>query len=248
MMLRAPLPLTGWNHNNRSTDRMTERGFSHGFTLIELLIVVAIIGILAAIAVPNFLNAQAKAKISRSYSDIRSISTAVESMRIDKNVLLVDYWDDDTEVGQDRLRDEFHGVGGTHNSRGGTTGVLAPLTTPVAYMSSIPQDPFGVELGSGFNDSTSTLIAADQVPPITYLYFDNDPQITGAECGALVFCQVEYQGIPSLKEGEYVLVAYGPDARRNNPPGYGYPYAPSNGLSSLGDIWLRSGGATNDTY
>lgn len=217
------------------------------FTLIELLIVVAIIGILAAIAVPNFLSAQARARVARSYSDIRSLSTAIETMRVDRNVLLVDFWDDDTDVGQKRIRETFGGVGGGHNDRGGTTGVLTPLTTPIAYMGSVPQDPFAVKL-DGFNDTTSTLISSDQLPPITYLYFDNDPEILGTECGALVFCNNDYLSVPALKEGEYVLVAYGPDARRNNPPGYGYPYSPSNGLSSLGDIWLRSGGATSETY
>lgn len=218
---------------------------SKAFTLIELLIVVAIIGILAAIAVPNFLNAQARAKVARSYSDIRSISTAIESMRVDRNVMLVDFWDDDQDVGQKRLAETFNGVGGQHNDRGGTTGVLAPLTTPIAYLSSVPKDPFAVKL-DGFNDSSTTLIGADQLPPITYLYFDNDPEMSGAECGALVFCNNEFLGIPPLREGEYVLVAYGPDARRNNPPGYGYPYAATNGLTSLGDIWLRSGGMMND--
>ena len=55
------------------------------FTLIELLIVVAIIAILAAIAVPNFLEAQTRAKISRTVSDMRSIATAVEAYIIDNN-------------------------------------------------------------------------------------------------------------------------------------------------------------------
>ena len=57
-----------------------------GFTLIELLIVVAIIGIIATIAIPNLLNAIDRGKQKRTMADLRSIGTAIESYAVDNNV------------------------------------------------------------------------------------------------------------------------------------------------------------------
>jgi type II secretion system protein G len=56
-----------------------------GFTLIELLIVVAIIGIIAAIAIPNLLNAINRGRQKRTMADMRSIATAMESYSVDFN-------------------------------------------------------------------------------------------------------------------------------------------------------------------
>ncbi len=55
------------------------------FTLIELLIVVAIIAILAAIAVPNFIEAQTRSKVSRQLANMRTVITAIEMYAVDHN-------------------------------------------------------------------------------------------------------------------------------------------------------------------
>ncbi|RJP23057.1 MAG: prepilin-type N-terminal cleavage/methylation domain-containing protein [Candidatus Omnitrophota bacterium] len=90
------------------------------FTLIELLIVVAIIGILAAIAVPNFLNAQTRARVARVMGDHKAIGTALETYAVDHNIFP---WP--------------IGNGQGHSNYSVYIEYVHELTTPVAYIASV---------------------------------------------------------------------------------------------------------------
>ncbi len=184
---------------------------SDGFTLIELLIVVAIIGILAAIAVPNFLNAKVRAKTSRSFAEIRMLYDQATIRHLDNGLWLID--GNDTSQGP-KERCSFPGANVFFGVRcaaatiscGGLGDnffngkIWALLTTPVNYIGDIPKDPFGGGLFYGYEDR---------------------------ECAN------------SPLGSHWLIFAAGPDADHGDwlANRSAKPFHPSNGLISNGDIW-----------
>lgn len=101
-----------------------------GFTLIELLIVVAIIAILAAIAVPNFLEAQTRAKISRTKADMRAMDTALETYHLDNNAY---------------PNCHRYGIVLAQPGEPKDRTILERISTPISYISTaLAKDPFKI--------------------------------------------------------------------------------------------------------
>jgi general secretion pathway protein G len=181
-----------------------ENRYSRAFTLIELLIVVAIIAILAAIAVPNFLEAQVRSKVSRAKADMRTIATAIESYRVDNNNYPPENWQSPDLVT----------VTGTLSIPNMIK--LIRITTPLAYLTSVPGEPF-----AHLDD------AMQKFAPPTYHYAAyNDPLYPGAQF---------FRGQnPEGRYLDWLLQSNGPD--KDQEP-WQYPrYDPTNGTVSVGNI------------
>ena len=189
-----------------------------GFTLIELLIVVAIIAILAAIAVPNFLEAQVRSKVARVKNDMRTIAVAMEAYFVEYNSYSLD-WDSGAYGG--RFTSEWR--------------TYSALTTPVAYITSIPRDPF-----SDHGKSMLNLNAAKK---------DNFFQYAAVDRRA-------YTNMATARPGwgehgvKYSMSTPGPDLKDDYLWGYLYTdkmyesmYDPTNGTKSKGDLARTNTGA-----
>jgi prepilin-type N-terminal cleavage/methylation domain-containing protein len=168
-----------------------------GFTLIELLIVVAIIAILALIAIPNFLEAQVRAKVARLHSDMRSIAVALEVYMVD--------WNDYPE----RSDEAIFVPGGYNGDRG-----LVRLSTPVAYISSIPLQPFQRE-----REGTATR------GNLTYEYASTGCTPRSPKGWAVYSCG------PDMIDDTGPGIPYYPNEVLET-----QPYDPTNGTVSQGDV------------
>ena len=159
-----------------------------GFTLIELLIVVAIIAILAAIAVPNFLEAQVRAKVGRVKADLRTIATALEAYSIDYN-------------GRYAILNGYTGTGYNNQDRGGIF-VATGLTTPVSYLSSVNMpDPFvKVKAIGKWSETDGDDKAGNHGAESSTYHYVNVP-----------LTRKNYANLKMDGRSKYFLISFGPD-------------------------------------
>lgn len=214
--------------------RLSHRPKPAGFTLIELLIVVAIIAILAAIAVPNFLEAQTRSKVSRCKADMRTLATALESYAVDANRYPPPY------VGLTGGALDGPSVFDPARLPHAVSGRFIRLTSPIAYLSAVPQEAFTVQAVA----AGSAIPGDDPNGYDTYDYFTD--QFGQPTRGRALSCGAKWR-----------LAGVGPDRKacfggREKSLGISDPanaggvaYDPTNGTVSVGDI-VRVGPPSSD--
>ena len=188
---------------------MRRRGAGRGFTLIELLIVIAIISILALIAVPNFLEAQTRAKVSRTLADMRAVATALEAYAVD--------WGS-----YPRGRPE----GKSMPNYRPVSRRMVPITTPVGYITQLPADPFPALSG---NNGDYALREID-----TYDYYDtmSDEEEDGRKPNSTRGAVWRLAGAGPDLWASFGMYYVTPGSRGR----HGVDYDPTNGTLSNGDI------------
>ncbi len=218
--------------------RAKPRTSQKGFTLIELLIVIAIILILIAIALPNFLEAQVRAKVTKAKSEIRSLATAFEAYRTDWPV-----------YPRGCLTAVIPSVGCSHN----WGFVDQKLTTPIAYMNEILDDLFAIHydvLGvQGFYPEGHPIVKYRTTRRAVWnLENPNEPPIspTLPDKSNPSWVNVYEVYNPGFWHGkEYLISSLGPDKNEDLIPAYAFDgsyqinsefYSPTNGTKSSGDL------------
>ena len=212
------------------------------FTLIELLIVVAIIAILAAIAVPNFLEAQVRSKVSRVKSDMRSLATGLESYYIDNNqypamsLTVNESTDAQFFVTSPPAAGTF---ARTFRIRVGNS--LGTLTTPVAYLTSNFPDAFADTKGTGFRYYTDVngWILSSWGP-------DTDQREGGSllmHKGTITPQDDTVASVESIYDSRIaqpstqLITGQSTAAQNGSGQNHSYTYDPTNGTVSRGDVW-----------
>ncbi len=208
--------LSGGGHGTMSNS--IKPRFKHGFTLIELLIVIAIILILIAIALPNFLEAQIRARVVRSKGEIRTLAIAMEAYKLDWKNYPTFSFPNYTRVPRVQAG-------------------LVWLTSPNKYLTSLPHDPFPGDQGPGGHNMRgepySYILDGLQIPRTEWL---GHPDAKGS--GILLTWAIYSLG-PDSPEAEVKSNSNAnPVCNNGNPV---YSYSPTNGTKSRGDILYYGG-------